>query len=145
MKVKAIDENLYLKDRKKQIKDLVTQDDIDKTLDKLKITTTILSDDISLATTSSAKTVNLNDSIQNYDMILISLRGDWNHMFSCIFLPLFLTNSHFNIESGDYYYVRGHCGFPTDKTFKVTPTKSAGWSGIYLNAVVGINFYKREE
>lgn len=34
MKVKAIDENLYLKDRKKQIKDLIDNEQLDKRLQK---------------------------------------------------------------------------------------------------------------
>lgn len=145
MKVKAIDEDLYLKERKIQLKNLVSQKDMEKKLNNLKIKITILNEETIQATTSSAKTVNLSDSIQNYDMIYVSLRGDWNHMFSAMILPIFLTSQHFNIQSSSGYYVRGYCQFPTDTTFKVTPTHAGGWGGVYLNAIVGIKFNQEQE
>lgn len=106
------------------------------------MTVTVLNEETTKATTSSAVTVNLSDSIQNYDMIYVTLRGDWNHMFSAIFLPTFLEARNVSIQSQDSYYANGHCKFSTDTTFTVTVTRAKGWSGIYLNKVIGIKFCK---
>lgn len=111
--------------------------------EKLKMNITELTKDTSKATTSKPVTINLNDSINNYDMIYVSLSGDGNHMDQMVFLPSFLLPSNFNIKSGDAYNVSGHCKFPTDKTFTVTPTSSKGWDGVSISAVLGINFYKK--
>lgn len=117
-----------------------SQKAVNDTFSKLKMTTTIINNEQTLATITNPVTIDLNESIQDYDMIYVSLRGDWNHMFSCIMLPTFLQRQHINIDTSNNYYVKGYCGFPTDKTFNVTLASSAGWSGIYLNAIVGIKF-----
>lgn len=99
----------------------------------------LLTDSIEAGSNNTTVTASLLEDVSTFDMIVVIVRGDWNHVKSIV-VPKGYYGWTWDcwVGSNTTYYGAGYVQFPTTTSLKLT--WEAGGFGLTVQQVLGINF-----
>ena len=99
----------------------------------------LLDNAVEVINSGSSATGNLNKSVGDYDMLIVLVRGDWNHLRTLV-IPKGLQGYAYDcyLFSDTQYYFSGSVNFPSNTTVKIA--KTSGSFSATIMQVYGIKF-----